>query len=709
MKPLARRTFLKKSSQAGIVSLIAWSLPEHIGGIDENDDNLLKKTEKPIEKIIALGEKQLLKSDYGPVSFGLVVSASLVFWSAREVYDLLLHRLGNGYFLYPSENLDDRELAANPLKVSPPVNEFLAYEEVAMPADWNKDGFDDLIVGGMTGYLYYLERRGIFPNLSFEFAAPLKDDEKNLIFNIPYDNPNHPVMNNLDGYFDTAFFNYPTPISYPLDSSGKINLIIGDWAGNLWWMPDLSDGSSKPVYRGERYVKPIEEIVSRKGKILAERFGSEYVKPEEKICDENGEPFLLGDGFDTGFEYKGGVTRPVLYYNKFTGTYDLIVLSGVKQPAAYYLQRVNTGAKDKPAFKNLGKISFEGLPETEMELLFNIHAKMVVYEMDGWNNVLLPTCNKMVIFKNKRLNSTKPEFKFERWVSGKDVTTGGYNFTEILTDVKGKRYLLDNPNELQLREIKTFDGELKLSSEKIDVLDQYGVFRPEGETDPQGGKDWGFHRASRWDFDGSGRQHLIVGTDKGLLYLLIEEEKLGSNGEFRYWSVGPLKDTEGDIIKIHNRACAAGIDLNGNGKEDLVVGGVTYQLGFETDPDPGGGFYYLLHRGLDERGIPKLEKAKPLKIKGHEFDIYTNSHVHLKALQLFEDDGRQIILAAQRDGFKARIFRPVVGEIGLEYTGKMIEKLSIEDNLLDIDGDGQVEFVFGGGEVGVAHYRELKF
>ena len=403
---------------------------------------------------------------------------------------------------------------------------------------------------------------------------------------------------------------------------------------------------------------------------------------------------------------RGGVTRPVLYYNKFTGTYDLIVLAGVKQISAYYLQRVNTGEKDKPAFKNLGKINFEGF-EGLTEI--GCHAKMVVYNMDGWNNILLPANNNIVIFKNKRTNSIKPEFKFDRQVNGKDVYTSGYNFTEILTDVKGKRYLLDNPNELQLREIKTDGGELKLSSERIRIRDQFGVFRPEGETDPQGGKDWGFHRASRWDFDGSGRQHLIVGTDKGLLYLLIEEEKLGTGGEFKYKSVGPLKDTEGDVIKIHNRACAAGIDLNGNGTEDLVVGGVTYQLGSVTDPNPGGGFYYLLHKGLDERGIPKLEKAKSLKIRGHEFDIYTNSHVHLKALQLFEGEGRQIILAAQRDGFKARIFKPIPGETGLEYTGRMIEKLSVEDNLVDINGDGQLEFVFGGGEEGVAYYRELKF
>lgn len=48
MKRLARRTFLKKSSQSGLASLVAWSLPKHIAGMIGNDDKLLRKTKSQI-------------------------------------------------------------------------------------------------------------------------------------------------------------------------------------------------------------------------------------------------------------------------------------------------------------------------------------------------------------------------------------------------------------------------------------------------------------------------------------------------------------------------------------------------------------------------------------------------------------------------------------------------------------------------------------
>ncbi len=233
----------------------------------------------------------------------------------------------------------------------------------------------------------------------------------------------------------------------------------------------------------------------------------------------------------------------------------------------------------------------------------------------------------------------------------------------------------------------------------------------ESETDPNDMKSGGFHRACRWDFDSSGRQDLIAGTDKGLLYLLIEERPLGTGGACKYKSVGPLKDSEGKVIKVHNRACAGGIDLNGDGREDLVVGGVSYQKGIESDPNPGGGFYYLLNTGLDQDRLPVLTPMRPLPVQGHEFDFYVNSHVQIQAGVFdFMDVGtKQLVLAAQRDHFQGRIFEPCGhgGNIGVRYTGVMLPRLSIDDRLLDIDGDGKLEFVFGGGEQGEAYHQKI--
>ena len=168
----------------------------------------------------------------------------------------------------------------------------------------------------------------------------------------------------------------------------------------------------------------------------------------------------------------------------------------------------------------------------------------------------------------------------------------------------------------------------------IPLMDQNGVFKVEAETDPNAWKVWGYHRAARWDFDGSGRQHLIVGTDKGLLYLLMEDEHTMEAPTIKFRSVGPLKDSSGRVIRIHNCAMAGGIDLDGDGREDLIVGGIPYQMGTKTDPSPSGGFYYLINKGLDKDGLPILEPMKPLPIEGYRFETPKNTHVQIQVVDL---------------------------------------------------------------------------
>ena len=659
-------------------------------------------------KTIEFSDKIYLKSDYGPVAFGLVTSLSLIALKDKSRKDLLFYRLGDGYYSYPVKSLDDSEFANEPVKIAMPDNPYLPYEEVSVPVDWDRDGVDDLIAVCMTGFMYYLKRHGNYPDIGFTLAGPLTDRKTNLLFNIPYENPNHPVMNNLNGYFDTAFFNYPAPCVYPAEGSDKTDLIIGDWAGNLWWLPDLGDGSTPPLYEGEKYIKDKADIVSRKGKILIERFGCEYVKPKDKICDENNRPFLLGEGYDTGAIFEGAVTRPVLYYNKKTGSNDLIVLAGTRNQIAYYLEYTGTDRTNKPVFRNLGSITFTGSTKFDntFNMTMNMHTKIALYDYEGENKLVMTSNNHVAVYNEKSSSSLKPEFVFERVISGSDVTTAGYNFTEILSDINNRRYLLDNPNHLELRELLIKDEKVMLSSKKHPIFDQHGIFTPEGETDPQLGKDWGFHRASLWDYDNSGRLHLIVATDKGELFLLIEDKPLGSQNKFIYRSCGPLKDTAGNVIKIHNRASAAAIDLDHDGRDDLIVGGVTYQLGSVTDPNPGGGFYYLLNKGIDDEGIPILEKALPLQINGHRFNIKVNTHVNVKTIKLPRSDKRSIILCEQADGFVGHVFTVSKDNIALDNTGIKISRLSTEENLLDIDDDGQFELVFGGGEEGAAFFKK---
>jgi hypothetical protein len=271
----------------------------------------------------------------------------------------------------------------------------------------------------------------------------------------------------------------------------------------------------------------------------------------------------------------------------------------------------------------------------------------------------------------------------------------------------GKRYIADSMwTRIEMREI-VVDGEgISLSPDKAALEDQNGIFRMQGETDPQASPDSGFHQIAKWDFDGSGRQHLIAGSDKGLLYLLIDEGNAVSGGTFKFCSAGPLKDCDGNVIKIHNRTCPAAVDMDGDGLEDLIVGGATYQLGFKTDPNPGAGLYYLLNKGVGPDGLPILETVGTLPIAGHDLRVVTNRMIEVHAVDLDNDGRKEIIVSSGAEGHVGRVFRPTT-PIGLHYTGKIVPGMSLLKRLLDLDGDGRPELVYAGGEPGIAYYRKM--
>jgi len=116
----------------------------------------------------------------------------------------------------------------------------------------------------------------------------------------------------------------------------------------------------------------------------------------------------------------------------------------------------------------------------------------------------------------------------------------------------------------------------------------------------------------------------------------------------------------------------------------------------------------MLNEGVDLYGKPMLTDLKPIKIIGYNLNIKINSHIHLQALDIDNDGEKEIIISNQGDEFKGLVFKVCKDEIAIKYTGKYIEQISIEENLLDIDNDGKYELLFGGGENGVAYYYKQK-
>lgn len=648
---------------------------------------------------VQFGEQIPIRTERGPISFGLVVSGALVNWSDKQAKDLLLGRIWSGIYLYPTGQLQDGELENAPKQVC----KHTVAPTMGIPVDWNRDGEDDLIVSDRHGFLYLYERKGTYPDLSFEYVETIRDCRTGLLLNIPHDNPNH-LTGDQGGYVDPLFFNYIYPMVYPNPLRPAIDLIVGDKAGNLWWLPDSSGGGEKPAYAGIPYTKPLAQSKAPYGKAYLEKHGVEFVRPPAKICDETGAPFLLGQGFEDGHYYQGAHTRPVLIRNPATGSDDLLVLAGFVAPTIYYLQRVDDSERDRPVFRNLGEVGIDGLNRTKL----GPHSKLIVDNTEGRNDLLLSAGTSMLRLTNKRTGGVVPEYVCRGPIVGRNVATAGYIYSVVLEDRNsGKRYIADSMwTRIEMREIVVDGKGVSLSPDKAALEDQNGIFRMQGETDPQASPDSGFHQIAKWDFDGSGRQHLIAGSDKGLLYLLIDEGNAVSDGTFKFRSAGPLKDCDGNVIKIHNRTCPAAVDLDGDGLEDLIVGGATYQLGFKTDPNPGAGLYYLLNKGVGPDGLPILETIGTLPIAGHDLRVVTNRMIEVHAVDLDNDGRKEIIVSSGAEGHVGRVFRPTT-PIGLHYTGKIVPGMSLLKRLLDLDEDGRPELVYAGGEPGIAYYRKM--
>lgn len=666
-------------------------------------------TDSNIRKLV-YEKGQTLRCDRGPVSFGLMLSGSLVSWSAPTAKDLLIGRCWEGIYLYPTRRLDDNELAAEPIRL---LGGNLG-DVYAIPADWNGNGREEILATNRLGFIYRLERIGTtLTSPCLRIEGVLKGSPDNLPFNIAYHNPEHPVLDDIGGYIDLLFFNYVCPVAYPMDGVSGLHLVIGDWAGNLWWLPDMSGGKGQPAYQGVPYEKRdngqrLAEDVAKQRAHIFDQHGKRFLMPVHRLHDPSGEPFLLGQGIDTGVQYRGGNTRPVVYRNPWTGSADLLVLAGMMRTELHYLARCGTDTDGVPVFRNAGIVDLKMTMEGDDELaMFGMHSKIVVVPAAGGDDLLVSAGSKLARFRFAGRAGAVPAFRFAGFISGDRVPAIAYNFTEIVHEKStGRHFVIDCPNRFTVREVHVEQGEVLLSGRQDLLRDQNGVFAVESETDPQAGKNWGFHRVSRWDFDKSGKQHLVVGTDKGLLYLLIERQPLAAASRFTMESVGPLRDATGAVIKIHNRVSAAGFDVDGDGLEDLVVGGGTYQLGINTDPHPGGGIYWLRNRGPDANGFPVLDPPVPLATGGVALKIRIQDHVQIQAVDIDGDGKSELVIAVQSENFATHVFRRAAGG-GLESVPIEFGSFSIQDRLLDLDGDGIPEFVFAGGESGVGYYRKM--
>ena len=329
--------------------------------------------------IFTAGPEADLKWDEGPVSLGLLMDLGFISTSPSGNSDLLISRIWSGLFRYPMPEFNEKLLTQTPHKLCE------AMTLMFHPTEWTGDGISDLIAADRDGFLYLMPATGTPPDILYEKSDDniLRDSTGKYAFNIPFENPELPRQDDLGGYTDSQYSNYLFPRVYHCAGNSRKDLIIGDAAGNLWWLPDLSDGSGCPLYDGVVYSK--QPTTQRFGSEYQLKFGLDYVKPEEKICGETGNPFLLGEGIEAGKKFTGSMARPFLYPGQSGELTDLIVLAGATRQQMFYLKRVNPPEERKPVFSNMGEVTISGL---DMSLL-NCHSMLCLLQKNNRNDLLL--------------------------------------------------------------------------------------------------------------------------------------------------------------------------------------------------------------------------------------------------------------------------------------------------------------------------------
>ena len=160
------------------------------------------------------------------------------------------------------------------------------------------------------------------------------------------------------------------------------------------------------------------------------------------------------------------------------------------------------------------------------------------------------------------------------------------------------------------------------------------------------------------------------------------------------------------MIKVHNRASPICIDINGNGRLDLLVGGASYQEGVRTDPHIGGDIQIFENIGIDTNGDPILAPGSIFEVDGKPFVFDINLNCVLQKGDIDRDGKEEIVVwVGSGGGFGTRVIRNV-GTVD-KPRWSLAEEIegAVLRGLADVNGDGWPDAVFGGGSRGRTVYR----
>ena len=154
---------------------------------------------------VEFGPLAELRTDEGRLSFGTIVSADVVSWSAPDAQDLLIARLWDGVYLYPSQDL---QTIGEPIRLCDQLGHVVLMIE---PVDWDGDGQEEAIGTDRQGNISCLKRVGEFPNLRLEVAQRPLQTAEGVPFNIPFVNRKYRLSEKPESLWPDNFnYTYPT-------------------------------------------------------------------------------------------------------------------------------------------------------------------------------------------------------------------------------------------------------------------------------------------------------------------------------------------------------------------------------------------------------------------------------------------------------------------------------------------------------------------
>lgn len=197
------------------------------------------------------------------------------------------------------------------------------------------------------------------------------------------------------------------------------------------------------------------------------------------------------------------------------------------------------------------------------------------------------------------------------------------------------------------------------------------------------------------DLDGDGDDDMIIGGEQGRIYYFQNIAAIGDTAQF-VLSMPNLKNTLNHYIDVGDFSAPQIVDMDGDGKKDLIIGGM------------GGKLMYLHHTGTGTETVPLFDSVTnyfghvnvrlPYHISGFSYPCVFKEGTITK--MLVGEDGGYIRLYDNIDGNLSGYFNQVDSMYQNIFQGTRTAP-----NVSDIDNDGLKDLVLGNYEGGVTYYK----